>query len=109
MIDFITNCTANQDDFEYQDFNTEKVKQDALTSVLPLIIKDELTERQNICLRLFYIYGKNQKEIAKELGLSQPTVCRHIATAKAAVNKTLKYCMVAVANANDCWIKSQSI
>ena len=80
-------------------FDRERARLTALKKVLPLIIENELTERQKICLKYMYISGKSQSEIASELKLSQPTVSRHINTAKNIVNSELKYCYFAVSTA----------
>ena len=82
-------------------FEREKAKTKALKKVLPIIIERELTERQRVCLNYKYINGKNQAEIAELLKLSQPTVSRHINTAKDIVNNKLQYCVFAVINALD--------
>ena len=66
-----------------------------------VIMKNELTQRQNMCLRYKYINHKTQSEIADILKLSQPTVSRHISTAKDIVNKNLKYCYVALSKCLD--------
>lgn len=110
MIDFISNCfeRAYKND-EDDGFDEQKVMIDSMKKVLPLILKNELTERQSLCMRLFYVHGKSQREIARQLGVSQPTVCRHIVTGKAVTNKILKYCTIAVTNANDCWINAEFI
>lgn len=71
-------------------------KNKAFSVVIPIIIENELTERQSICFKYRYIDNKTQKEIADLLKLSQPTVSRHINTAKEIVNSKLKYCYIAL-------------
>ena len=73
----------------------------ALKKVLPHIMDNELTERQRVCLKFKYVHNKKQDEIAELLKLSQPTVSRHINTAKDIVNNELKYCYYAVSSALD--------
>jgi DNA-binding MarR family transcriptional regulator len=63
---------------------------------VPLILENELSPSQYACLRYKYIFGKSQAEIANLLKLSQPTVSRHITTAKDIVNKNLQYCYLAI-------------
>ncbi len=82
-------------------YDREKARQRALKKVLPYIMKNELTERQRICLQYKYAAKMSQGEIAERLHLSQPTVSRHINTAKDIVNGELKYCYFAVSSALD--------
>ena len=82
-------------------YDREKARIYALKKVLPHIVENELTERQRICLKYKYSLKKSQSEIAKLLKLSQPTVSRHISTAKDIVNNELKYCYFAVSSALD--------
>ena len=58
---------------------------------LIVLLENELTERQRVCASDFWLNGKKQKEIARELGLSQSTVCRHIAAAKRKLRHAAKY------------------
>ena len=76
------------------DFDCARRK--AVSLILPFILKEELSERQYICLKYKYELGKSQEEIAEILKLSQPTVSRHISSGKKAVNNKLKYCNAAV-------------
>ena len=80
----ITNCSNNYGPYQFPE------------KLIPLIINNELTQKQSICLRYHYINGKSQAEIAKMLKLSQPTVSRHINAAKSIVNNNLKYCYIAL-------------
>lgn len=105
MKSFLEECVADRDFFEDDSDDEQKILRKSLSCVLSKIIENELTPRQSICLRLFYIHGKTQTEIARELKLSQPTVSRHINTAKAIVNKILGYCLYSVKKANEQWLK----
>ena len=103
MIDFIDSYYYG-DDRGSEDLDSQKVSRSAISSVLPLILKNDLTDRQRACLKMKYVEDLNQAEIAKRLNLSQPTVCRHIAIAKSIVNNRLSYCLVALNRANNMWI-----
>lgn len=105
MKDFLEECVADRDLFEDDSDDEQRILSKSLSYVLPKIIENELTPRQSICLRLFYVHGKTQTEIARELKLSQPTVSRHINTGKMIVNKILGYCMYSVKKANEQWLK----
>ena len=94
-VDFIDGyyygqCTNNDG------YDRERAKQTAFSAVLPLIIENELTQKQSIFLKFRYINKKSQAEIAEMLKLSQPTVSRHIKAAKEIVNSNLKYCYIAL-------------
>ncbi|WP_294837103.1 helix-turn-helix transcriptional regulator [Eubacterium sp.] len=100
MIDFINN-------YYYEDYSTvdgmdrEKAKKKAFSAVLPLIMQEELTPMQSVCLRYRYENHKTQAEIANLLKLSQPTVSRHISSAKEKMNNSLGYCYIALSKAID--------
>lgn len=76
-----------------------EAKRKAFAHTLPKIMENELTERQRVCIRLKYVNNLTQKEIAKKLGISQPSVSRHIVSAKSIVNDRLKYCYIALSKA----------
>lgn len=88
-----------------EDFDENKILLRSLSYILPLIVKQELTQKQRLCFELFYINNKSQSEIARIMHLSQPTVSRHINSAKDIVTKIANYCFAAVKNANDRWIE----
>lgn len=105
MIDFVDTYMTDSNRFEEDGYDEQRILVKSISSVLPLIIENELTPRQSLCLRLFYVHGKSQTEIARQLKLSQPTVSRHIASAKAITNKCLSYCFYSVKKANEQWLK----
>ncbi len=106
MTDVIENCCFAATPQTEPD--TRAVTRRALLAVLPLIMEKELSPRQRTCLRAFYVDGKSQTEIARGMGLSQATVSHHIHAAKAAANRLLHYCQIAVAKANDCWLEAEN-
>lgn len=77
-------------------YDKGNAKKAGFGEILPIIMDNELTKRQSLCLKYKYIYGKSQAEIADLLNISQPTVSRHINTAKDIVNNTLTYCLFAM-------------
>ena len=70
-------------------------KRKAFSVVLPKMIENKLTDKQSVCFRFKYLNNMTQCEIAERLGISQPTVSRHINAAKDILNDSLKYCYVA--------------
>ena len=96
MIDFLDTYYFNQS-FDSDGEDMENAKRKAFSTVLPYIMKNELTQRQSLCLRYKYVNHMSQNEIADILKLSQPTVSRHINAAKDIVNNNLRYCYLALA------------
>ena len=88
---------VGSNEFESDDFTLAKRRAFAL--VLPEIMDNELTEIQAKCLKMKYVRKMTQAEIAETLGISQPTVSRHITVAKKTVNTVLKYCYAALSKA----------
>ncbi len=54
----------------------------ALKQTLRCALDEILTPRQQNCIKLYYIEGRNMAEIGKELGIDESTVSRHIKAAK---------------------------
>lgn len=106
MIDFVDNYYYS-DASMAESYDRERAKQKAFSVIVPMIMNNELTEKQSVCLRYKYLMGKNQAEIAEILNLSQPTVSRHISTGKDIMNNSLKYCYLALSSAIDEYEKLQ--
>lgn len=62
--------------------STNQNSRERMKKILSRAVLNELTERQRICIVDYYINGKKEKEIAKELGLNSSTVSRHIIKAR---------------------------
>ena len=58
--------------------STNENSRDKMKKILSMAVLNELTERQRICIVDYYLNGKKEKEIAKELGVNSSTVSRHI-------------------------------
>ncbi len=108
MTDIIENYFSDKNQFEPAEIDSQKISKAAISSVLPLILKNDLTDRQRICLKMKYVNGMSQIEIAKKLHLSQPTVSRHIFYAKEIVNNRLSYCLLAINKTNSLWIELEN-
>lgn len=105
MIDYFGEYMTIDKKLDDDGYDEQRILLKAISKVLPVIMKNELTPRQYLCLRLFYVHHKSQSEIARELKLSQPTVCVHINTAKDIVNKYLNYCFYALKKSNEQWLR----
>ncbi|MGN0521144.1 MAG: RNA polymerase sigma factor [Eubacterium sp.] len=104
MIDFVDSYMRDINRFEDNPADEQKILLKSISSVLPKILEYELTDKQRLCIKLFYVQGKSQTEIARQLKLSQPTVSRHISSAKAILNKFIGYCFYSVKKANEQWL-----
>ena len=91
MTDMIENCCFASPSQTEPD--TQTITRRALLAVLPMVLEQELSPRQRTCLRAFYVDGKSSY---------------HIHAAKAAANRLLHYCQIAVAKANDCWLEAEN-
>lgn len=99
MIDFVEMYYYNLNDGLNDDQDSFNAKKRALGTVIPHIVENELTKQQRNCFNAKYLQNKTQQEIAESLHLSQPTVSRHINTARDTVNNILKYCYLAATKA----------
>jgi RNA polymerase sigma factor, sigma-70 family len=54
-------------------------------------MEGELTERQKECVRLRYLEGKSVRETAEELGITPPTVSRHLKKARGRLGRVIGY------------------
>lgn len=101
MIDFVDKFYYDTPIKSSEGYDKERARQKAFQAIIPLILSNELTEKQSVCIRYRYLSGMNQQEIAEKLRLSQPTVSRHITTGKDVINTSLKYCYIALNKALD--------
>lgn len=106
MKDFTDILYSSTEASAIGDISSQKIWRSSLCSVLVQITEKELTKRQKQCLEMKVIENMSQAEIAEALGISQPTVCRHIELAKKIVNNRLSYCAEAVGRANKFWLNS---
>ncbi len=74
----------------------EEVKEDVNNGkrrkmLIGLVAKNELSQRQKVCISMYYADNIKMSEIAKELGITKSTVSKHIKKAKLRIEKYLKY------------------
>ena len=65
----------------YQQGSSNRAQRERMKKILSRAIRYGLTERQRTCLMMYYLEGMKMKDIAKVMGLSLPTVSRHIGAA----------------------------
>lgn len=51
----------------------------------------ELTARQLECVKLYYFENMTEAQAAEHLGISKPTVCRHLQKARARLERVIAY------------------
>ncbi|MGX8711901.1 MAG: sigma-70 family RNA polymerase sigma factor [bacterium] len=61
-----------------------------MTAALKAIIREELTERQRVCLEMRYLKKMKVCDIASELGILPPTVCKHLKKARARIARVMR-------------------
>ncbi len=59
--------------------------------ILRNAMKNELTDRQRVCVEKFYIDGQDVPSIAKDLGIRPTTVYKHLKLARIALKKCNDY------------------
>lgn len=76
----------NKNFFDAEDTNHKK-----MVESLKKIVNGELTEKQKICILLYYGKMMKMKDISEKLGIDISCVSRHIKRAKIKIEKTMKY------------------
>lgn len=72
-------------------FDGQDVKHSKMIEALKNIMIGELTEKQRMCIMLYYSKSMKMKDIAKHLGIGISSVSRHIKKGKLRIKKTLEY------------------
>ena len=70
---------------------TEPAKSVQKVESLKKIVNGELTEKQKICILLYYGKMMKMKDISEKLGIDISCVSRHIKRGKIKIEKTMKY------------------
>ena len=66
-------------------------KRRRMAALLQEGIQKELTQRQKDCFRKYYFQKQSQEEIARELGITVPTVSRHLKKARSRLQQIARY------------------
>lgn len=89
--------TISNEPFVFNGFdnvtNDNSVIWEACKKELPNIMKNELTDKQRLCVMGIFYEGLNQVQVAEKLHLSQPTVSRHLERAMTILRNRLTYAM----------------
>lgn len=86
--DMLENVLGRQD-FEEESTNLGNLK--AAKAVLRTALRQELTDRQRECVKLYFYDGLTEDEVGRTLGISKSTVCRHLQKAKQRLEKAVSY------------------
>lgn len=93
----VLHKTISNEPFVFNGFdnvtNDNSVIWEACKKELPNIMKNELTDKQRLCVMGVFYEGLNQVQVAKKLHLSQPTVSRHLERAMTILLNRLTYAM----------------
>ena len=74
-----------------EEVNDNSKERERILQMLPGVIRGELTQRQQDCLRLYYFEGMKMHQIAAELGVQTPAVSRHLKRARNRLQNVLGY------------------
>ena len=96
MSGFFEEFMGSYNPFDSAGYDEQVIMRNSLFAVVPKIAKNELTQMQRICFEMFYFEKKNQKQIAAVLHISQPSVCRHLKSAKMIIEKIGGYCILSI-------------
>lgn len=82
--------------YEYETNTGNSFTVGVMKNMIPIILEKELTDRQRECIELAYFKNMSQRQVAKKLWLTQPTVKKHIDNGCERMRNILKYCFYAV-------------
>lgn len=69
-------------------------------SMLAAALQEELTPRQAVMVRMYYLEQHTMRDIARELGVNVSTVSRTLASARVKLKRCLKYTSRALLNSD---------
>lgn len=72
--------------------NTNQVTLNALKKVIPVIIANELSPKQQRYIKMYFYERKSISEIAEELAINKSTVSRVLDTSIKTIKNYLRYC-----------------
>lgn len=72
-------------------FTQDKSKMDIILPAIHSIMQDQLTEKQRLCVEMYYFENRNTTKIAEFLGTSRANVSKHIRRALSRMEKSMRY------------------
>lgn len=77
---------------EYNETEQQTFLPQMMAPAVRAVLQNELTPRQRECVYLVYFKNMSQRKAARLLGLSQPTVQRHLQKGLKKMHTILSYC-----------------
>ena len=71
--------------------NTNDEEIEGLRQRLTMAMRQELTPKQRVCIRLYYVEQMNMVEISEQLGVDRSTVSRNIKRGEANLRRCLRF------------------
>lgn len=72
-----------------EEVSTNRAQLQAAAALLRELLPRALTQRQLECVKLYYYQRMTMEAIGRELGVSKPTVCRHLQRARRRLERSL--------------------
>ena len=89
--DLFSDALFSFNKFKYKNNSTNSEKYNKILKILSRVIENELTEKQKMCVKLYYHESMNTVKIANKLGVYPSTVWRHINNSKKKIKNIMKY------------------
>lgn len=86
---------------DHREESSNRSDLESVRSVLRRAIRRELTPRQLECVQFYFYQKMTQEQIAQALGISKPTVCRHLQKAKLRLKRALSYAAITRRNSGE--------
>ena len=90
-LDEFTESLASIYEFQKTGSDTNRNEYKKMLMFLKNVMEGELTDRQKICIALYYGEMLKMKDIAHKLHIGISSVSRHIKKAKYRIQKTMEY------------------
>lgn len=77
-LDNFIESIASFEIYQKEIFDNNKSQREKIFKLLPKVIDQELTDKQKLCIFMYYEKNMNLRQIGKELGVYPSTVYGHI-------------------------------
>lgn len=81
--------------------NTNDAEIESLRQRVAMAMRQELTPKQRMCVRLYYVEQLNMTEIGEQLGIDKSTVSRNIKRGEANLRRCLRFGAANLLNAGN--------
>ena len=90
-LDKFTESIASMSGYRKNLFNAKDTNYAKMIKSLKNVVEGELTEKQKLCISLYYGEKMKMKDISDKLQIGISSVSRHIKKAKSRIKKTMMY------------------